>query len=112
MCVFFQTVATLPDSKCPGPKPSTTEICYAGLCDSVPKPETSTAVAQPDSPGEQEGFVEKDINFKVLASSMDLRSHYNSLNDGAGHDKKASYEWRDAGWTKCSETCLGGTQVH
>ena len=31
---FSKTVATLPDEKCPGPKPSTTEICYAGLCDS------------------------------------------------------------------------------
>ena len=30
---FSKTVANLPDDKCPGPKPITTEICYAGLCD-------------------------------------------------------------------------------
>ena len=30
---FSKTVANLPDEKCPGPKPATTEICYAGLCD-------------------------------------------------------------------------------
>ena len=33
---FSKTVANLPDDKCPGPKPMTTEICYAGLCDSRP----------------------------------------------------------------------------
>ena len=30
---FSKTVATLPDRKCPGPKPPMTEICFAGLCD-------------------------------------------------------------------------------
>ena len=30
---FSKTVANLPDDKCPGLKPITTEICYAGLCD-------------------------------------------------------------------------------
>ena len=108
-------MATLPDAKCPGPKPSTTEICYAGLCDAVPKTEETTdSSVQPEdslASDEVENFVEDEAQFKVLASSMDLRSHYNSLNDGRTNSDKTSYEWRDAGWTKCSETCLGGTQV-
>ena len=28
---FSKTIATLEDSKCPGPKPTETEICFAGL---------------------------------------------------------------------------------
>ena len=28
---FSKTIATLEDSKCPGPKPAETEICFAGL---------------------------------------------------------------------------------
>ena len=35
---FSKTVANLPDDKCPGPKPITTEICYAGLCDTRTQP--------------------------------------------------------------------------
>ena len=35
---FSKTVANLPDDKCPGPKPITTEICYAGLCDTRTAP--------------------------------------------------------------------------
>ena len=27
---FSKTIATLEDSKCPGPKPAETEICFAG----------------------------------------------------------------------------------
>ena len=28
---FSKTIATLEDSKCPGPKPAETEICFAGM---------------------------------------------------------------------------------
>ena len=71
-------MATLPDSKCPGPKPSTTEICFAGLCDSVPPAKNSSAVVAVDETPLSENvdnFVGDDagFGFKILASSMDLR---------------------------------------
>ena len=101
---FSKTVATLPDHKCPGPKPPTTEICFAGLCDIRRKPKVET-----NPPLDNSSSTDDNLQPKLLASSMDLRTNYRRLAEEAGSDFK-SYEWRDAGWTKCSETCLGGLQ--
>ena len=42
---FSKTVATLPDEKCPGPKPPETELCFAGLCDAKKKEGSAVVTA-------------------------------------------------------------------
>lgn len=49
---FSKTVATLPDRKCPGPKPAETEICFAGLCDG---PAETRKRARTESKGKKGG---------------------------------------------------------
>ena len=58
---FSKTVATLPDEKCPGPKPAETQLCFAGLCDAKKKKSdegtTTAATARAGEPQPSVGAV-------------------------------------------------------
>ena len=77
---FSKTVAVLPDHKCPGPKPSETEICFTGLCHKS----------------------QLEVNDEALIEPPDALS--------LRIEKKTTYKWKEDGFTRCSESCLGGTQ--
>ena len=85
---FSKTVAVLPDHECPGPKPPTTEICFAGLCregaNGLLPPVVAPLVQNDDSKPQHR---------------LDLDPQH-----------KEVYKWKDVGFTACSESCLGGLQ--
>ena len=154
---FSKTVANLPDDKCPGPKPMTSEICYAGLCDTrtaAVKDRISIAIddglkvdtekddSLPDAPTPQGliGKFQQDGLIKAMALQSNYGGHrgkpiwiaysvfitnlsynfsqvfiavyfllgYQREQNIADNDK--DYEWKDAGWTTCTSSCLGGIQ--
>ena len=79
---FSKTIANLPDDKCPGPKPVTTEICYAGLCDTRPSALKEKISIEkiteklPDAPTPQ-GLVANDkYQQDGLIKAMALQSSY------------------------------------
>ena len=79
---FSKTIANLPDDKCPGPKPVTTEICYAGLCDTRPSALKEKVSKEkiterlPDAPTPQ-GLVANDkYQQDGLIKAMALQSSY------------------------------------
>ena len=79
---FSKTIANLPDDKCPGPKPVTTEICYAGLCDTRPSAlkekisKEKITEKLPDAPTPQ-GLVANDkFQQDGLIKAMALQSSY------------------------------------
>ena len=74
---FSKTIANLPDDKCPGPKPVTTEICYAGLCDTRPSAlKEKITETLPDAPTPQ-GLVANDkFQQDGLIKAMALQSSY------------------------------------
>ncbi|XP_059081063.1 protein madd-4-like isoform X2 [Tigriopus californicus] len=98
---FSKTVATLPDHKCPGPKPMETEICFAGLCDFVDQsqglstPSATTNSKNPSSDIQSDHFQELEHPLPALALKI---------------ERKISYRWKEGGFTTCSESCLGGIQ--
>ena len=79
---FSKTIANLPDDKCPGSKPVTTEICYAGLCDTRPSAlkekmsKEKITEKLPDAPTPQ-GLVANDkFQQDGLIKAMALQSSY------------------------------------
>ena len=128
---FSKTVARLPDHKCPGPKPSETEICFAGLCDKPTKP---VVVKEEEGEEENDDFVSsqateptfedggkdeqqsehtrRDIQQDHIggsrrsSASLVARPLKTNSND---RGRKSSYKWKEDGFTECTESCLGGT---
>ncbi len=93
---FSKTVATLPDHKCPGPKPPVTEICFAGLC----PPKTAP------TDGEEDENEHDDVGPSAAAFSSVQMEQPNALS--LTIKKTNNYEWKEMGFTDCSESCLGG----
>ena len=104
---FSKTVATLPDRSCPGPKPPTTEICFAGLCESrfgnITK---STKTNVVDSTRD---ITQDDMSMFEAAPLVARQSMYGDPDVlSLSVDRKTTYGWKEVGYTTCSESCLGG----
>ncbi len=95
---FSKTVATLPDHKCPGPKPSETEICFQGLCDGeeLTLGENNKPNTEPLTMVQGDALVQSEP-----VNALSLRIDRNDL-------ESKEYVWKDVGFTDCSEKCLGG----
>jgi hypothetical protein len=106
---FSKTVATLPDRSCPGPKPPTTEICYAGLCETPFRNLTSKVsnVAVVDSSND---ITQDDMSVFEAAPLVSRQSAYGDADmmSLSVDNKKTSFAWKEVGYTTCSESCLGG----
>lgn len=105
---FSKTIATLPDHECPGPKPATTEICFSGLCQAgvdglIGAPEMPITSALISS---QVHNVQKDDGIVLTPHRLEMAE--NSLE--SLDQKPVTYQWKDVGFTACSESCLGGLQ--
>ena len=110
---FSKTVATLPDRSCPGPKPLTTEICFAGLCEPPFRNATSKSSLK-GGVASTNDITQDDMSMSALeASALVSRRGNDAYGDdddvmSLSVDKKTSFAWKEVGFTACSESCLGG----
>lgn len=127
---FSKTVATLPDHKCPGPKPAETEICFAGLCDAGVKEKKKKRKKAKGKKGKKnkadtvattEAAVveDDDVDDEVAGETMDVQGDALSYDWDKGPNvlslrmqKKTKFRWKEVGFTACSESCLGGRKLY
>ncbi|RWS16311.1 ADAMTS-like protein 1, partial [Dinothrombium tinctorium] len=92
---FSRTIATLPDSHCPGKKPA--EIDYCSI------PCTNSKF---DGVYQNETNAKSNFGSKLPKSLESAALALSSTKD----EIDFTYSWRSSGFTQCTASCLGGTQ--
>ncbi|XP_011333048.1 protein madd-4 isoform X2 [Ooceraea biroi] len=104
---FSQTIAKLPDSQCSGPKPVETEKCVMEPCNLL-----ENSLYRIDTVGDS-GYADSGLtdSYSRSSSGSSGGSGYDSgIKVAPGSDVQTTYSWKEAGYTSCSATCLGGVQ--
>ncbi|XP_054277879.1 protein madd-4-like [Macrosteles quadrilineatus] len=91
---FSRTYATLPDSKCQGPKPAETERCSEQPCSFSNSVDTV-----------RDGY--GDLSY---ADTYRSGSYSDTNIRVAPGSSGKTYSWKEQGFTHCSASCLGGVQ--
>ncbi|XP_043281703.1 protein madd-4 [Venturia canescens] len=103
---FSRTIATLPDKQCAGPKPPETEKCTAEAC----TPLDNSLSYRIDTVGDS-GYEESNLMDSYRSSSgSGLSSYESDVKVAPGSSVRTTYSWKEAGYTSCTATCLGGVQ--
>lgn len=105
---FSRTIAMLPDRQCSGPKPIETEKCVMEPCNLLENSLTYGIDTVGDS-----GYAEPsltDSSYRSSAGSSSGSGYEGGIKVAPGSDVQTTYSWKEAGYTPCSATCLGGAQ--
>ncbi|XP_076230521.1 ADAMTS-like no long nerve cord isoform X4 [Nomia melanderi] len=104
---FSRTVADLPDRQCSGPKPVETEKCVMEPCGMIENSLSYGIDAVGDS-----GYAEPSLTdtYRSSAGSSSGSGYDSGIKVAPGSDVQTTYSWKEAGYTPCSATCLGGVQ--
>ncbi|XP_014468093.1 PREDICTED: ADAMTS-like protein 3 isoform X2 [Dinoponera quadriceps] len=102
---FSKTIAMLPDKQCPGPKPVETEKCVMQPCGDLFENSLPFRVETVDDGGYPESS-----SGSSYRSSLDGNGYDSDIKVAPGSDVQTTYSWKEAGYTPCSATCLGGVQ--
>lgn len=104
---FSRTVADLPDRQCSGPKPLEKEKCIMGPCNLIENSLTYGIDTVGDS-----GYAEPSLTdtYRSSAGSSSGSGYDAGIKVAPGSDVQTTYSWKEAGYTPCSATCLGGSQ--
>ncbi|XP_054005175.1 protein madd-4 isoform X1 [Hylaeus anthracinus] len=104
---FSRTIANLPDRQCSGPKPSKVEKCVMEPCNMI---ENSLSYGI-DTVGDS-GYAEPSLTdtYRSSAGSSGGSGYDGSIKVAPGSDVQTTYSWKQAGYTPCTATCLGGFQ--
>jgi hypothetical protein len=104
---FSQTIAKLPDSQCTGPKPIETEKCVMEPCGLL-----ENSLYRIDTVGDS-GYADSGLTeYSRSSSGGSGGSGYDSgIKVAPGSDVQTTYSWKEAGYTSCSATCLGGNRL-
>ncbi|XP_060823281.1 protein madd-4-like [Bombus pascuorum] len=104
---FSRTVADLPDRQCSGPKPLEKEKCMMGPCNLIENSLTYGIDTVGDS-----GYAEPSLTdtYRSSAGSSSGSGYDAGIKVAPGSDVQTTYSWKEAGYTPCSATCLGGSQ--
>ena len=101
---FSRTIATLPDKQCTGPKPVETEKCTREPC--VP---LDNSLSYRIDTVDDSGYVDTNVMDTYRSSSNTGHSGYEgSVKVAPGSSVHTTYSWKEAGYTPCTATCLGG----
>lgn len=96
----------LPDKQCSGPKPVETEKCTMRPCglleNSLP-----FRIDTVDDGGYSESSL-MGSSYRSSLGSSGGSSYDSSIKVAPGSDVQTTYSWKEAGYTPCSATCLGG----
>lgn len=104
---FSQTVADLPDRQCSGPKPLEKETCIMPPCNIIENSLTYGIDTVGDS-----GYAEPSLTdtYRSSAGGSSGSGYDAGIKVAPGSDVQTTYSWKEAGYTPCSATCLGGSQ--
>lgn len=104
---FSRTIADLPDPQCSGPKPVQTEKCVMEPCNMI---DNSLSYGI-DTVGDS-GYAEPSLTdtYRSSAGGSSGSGYDSGIKVPPGRDMQSSYSWKEAGYTPCSATCLGGVQ--
>ncbi|XP_029038021.2 protein madd-4 isoform X3 [Osmia bicornis bicornis] len=104
---FSRTIADLPDRQCSGPKPIETEKCVMGPCSAIENSLTYGNYTVGDS-----GYVKPSLTdtYRSSAVSSSGSGYDAGIKVAPGSDVQTTFSWKEAGYTACSATCLGGIQ--
>ncbi|XP_017889029.1 protein madd-4 isoform X2 [Ceratina calcarata] len=104
---FSRTIADLPDHQCSGPKPIEKEKCVMIPCNVVENSLTYGIDTVGDS-----GYAEPSLTdiYRSSAGSSSGSGYDAGIKVAPGSDVQTTYSWKEAGYTPCSATCLGGVQ--
>ncbi|XP_076668534.1 ADAMTS-like no long nerve cord isoform X2 [Andrena cerasifolii] len=104
---FSRTIADLPDRQCLGPKPVQTEKCVMEPCSMI---ENSLSYGI-DTVGDS-GYAEPSLTdtYRSSAGGSSGSGYDGGIKVVPGRDVQTTYSWKEAGYTPCSATCLGGVQ--
>ncbi|XP_034173183.2 ADAMTS-like no long nerve cord isoform X1 [Osmia lignaria lignaria] len=104
---FSRTIADLPDRQCSGPKPIETEKCVMGPCSAIENSLTYGIDTVGDS-----GYAEPSLTdtYRSSAGSSSGSGYDAGIKVAPGSDVQTTFSWKEAGYTACSATCLGGIQ--
>lgn len=104
---FSQTIAKLPDDQCLGPKPVETEKCVMEPCSLL-----ENSLYRIDTVGDS-GYADSGLTDSYSRSSSGSSggsAYDSSIKVAPGSDVQTTYSWKEAGYTSCSATCLGGNR--
>ncbi|XP_076658795.1 ADAMTS-like no long nerve cord isoform X2 [Halictus rubicundus] len=106
---FSRTIANLPDRQCSGPKPIQTEKCMMEPCGMIENNLSFGIDAVGDS-GYAEPSLTDDSYNRPSGGSSGGSGYDSGIKVAPGSDVETTYSWKEAGYTSCSATCLGGVQ--
>ncbi|XP_053596923.1 protein madd-4 [Microplitis demolitor] len=100
---FSRTIAKLPDRQCTGPKPLETEKCMIRSCGM----RENSLSYRVDTVGDS-GYEESNLmdSFRSAGSS----DFEGSVKVAPGNSGQTTYSWKEAGYSACTASCLGGVQ--
>ncbi|XP_076245168.1 ADAMTS-like no long nerve cord isoform X2 [Calliopsis andreniformis] len=103
---FSRTIADLPDRQCSGPKPEEREKCVMEPCNMI-----ENSLYGIDPVGDS-GYAEPSLTdtYRSSAGGSSGSGYDTGIKVAAGKDVQTTYSWKEAGYTPCSATCLGGVQ--
>ncbi|XP_012346954.1 protein madd-4 isoform X4 [Apis florea] len=104
---FSRTIADLPDRQCSGPKPIEKEKCVMAPCNVIENSLTYGIDTVDDS-----GYAEPSLadTYRSSSSGSSGSGYDGGIKVAPGSDVQTTYSWKEAGYTPCSATCLGGSQ--
>lgn len=102
---FSRTIADLPDRQCSGPKPIEKEKCVMAPCNVIENSLTYGIDTVDDS-----GYAEPSLadTYRSSSSGSSGSGYDGGIKVAPGSDVQTTYSWKEAGYTPCSATCLGG----
>ncbi|XP_044591841.1 protein madd-4 isoform X1 [Cotesia glomerata] len=100
---FSRTIAKLPDRQCTGPKPVETEKCMIRACGLM----ENNLSYRVDTVGDS-GYEESNLMDSFRSASSD--EYEGSVKVATGNSGQTTYSWKEAGYSACTASCLGGVQ--
>ncbi|CAD6208910.1 GSCOCG00010724001-RA-CDS [Cotesia congregata] len=101
---FSRTIAKLPDRQCTGLKPVETEKCMIRACGLM---ENSLSY-RVDTVGDS-GYEESNLMDSFRSASSD--EYEGSVKVATGNSGQTTYSWKEAGYSACTASCLGGIET-
>lgn len=106
---FSRTIADLPDRQCSGPKPIEKEKCVMAPCNVIENSLSYGIDTVDDS-----GYAEPSLadTYRSSSSGSSGSGYDGGIKVAPGSDVQTTYSWKEAGYTPCSATCLGGKGIY
>ncbi|XP_034935882.1 protein madd-4, partial [Chelonus insularis] len=100
-----RTIAKIADHHCTGPKPPETEKCMIRPCTNL----ENGLSYRVDTVGDS-GYEESNMMDSFRSSESGRGDYEGSVKVAPGSSGQTTYSWKEAGYSACTASCLGGVQ--